>query len=240
MQGAENINVKLLNDEGRLRHLEWIENNRKYVEKASDGKIGYVYMQNTGSLGQSELVRQFYAQIDKDAFVIDERFNSGGQLAGRFIELLTRKNILHIYQRTDKIYSYPSKANDGPKVMLINGWSGSGGDAFPWAFKEMKVGPIVGDNTYGILVGPVSPHSLIDGGMVSSPGGRLFGNNGEWFWEGVGVTPDHRVVNNPGTLYNEKDEQMDKAIEILKEMLKQRGDEEIKRPEFEDRRKVKK
>lgn len=239
-EGSENVTIKLLNDEGRLRHLEWIENNRKYVEKASDGKIGYIYMQNTGSLGQSELVRQFYAQIDKDAFVIDERFNSGGQLAGRFIELLTRKNILHIYQRTDKIYSYPSKANDGPKVMLINGWSGSGGDAFPWAFKEMKVGPIVGDNTYGILVGPVSPHSLIDGGMVSSPGGRLFGNNGEWFWEGVGVTPDHRVVNNPGTLSNGKDEQMDKAIEILKELLEQKGDDEITRPEFEDRRKVKK
>ncbi len=238
--GAENITVKLLNDEGRLRNLEWIEKNRQYVDKASDGKIGYIYMPNTGSLGQSELVRQFYAQIEKDAFVIDERFNSGGQLSGRFIELLTRKNILHIYQRPDKIYSYPSRANDGPKVMLINGWSGSGGDAFPWAFKEMKVGPIVGDNTLGILVGPVSPHMLIDGGMISAPGGRLFGNNGEWFWEGVGVTPDHRVVNNPGLLFNGTDEQMDKAIALLREMLEEQGTQEITRPEFEDRRKVEK
>jgi len=165
-EGSENFNIKLLNDEGRLRHLEWIENNRKYVDIASNGEVGYLYMPNTGNEGKQELLRQFYAQVDKKAFVIDERFNSGGDLPARFIEQLTRKKIIHIYQRPNKIYSYPSKTNDGPKVMLINGWSGSGGDAFPWGFKELNVGPIVGDNTLGILVGPVSPHALIDGGMV--------------------------------------------------------------------------
>ena len=237
---AETVNVKLLNDEGRLRHLEWIENNRRYVEVSSNGQIGYLYMPNTGNEGKQELLRQFYAQVDKKAFVVDERFNSGGDLPYRFIEQLTRKKIIHIYQRPDKIYSYPSKTNDGPKVMLINGWSGSGGDAFPWGFKELKVGPIVGDNTLGILVGPVSPHALIDGGMISAPGGRLFGNNGEWFWESVGVTPDHRVINNPGILYNGIDEQMDKAIDLLKEMIEKRGDQKIVAPAFEDRRKIEK
>jgi tricorn protease len=154
-EGSREVIIKTLQpqEEARLRHLEWIEGNRKKVEELSGGQLGYMYMPNTGTQGQTELMRQFYAQIDKKGFVIDERFNAGGQLGDRFIEMLNRPNIYNIAWRNAGITRWPQKGNDAPKVMLINGWAGSGGDAFPWAFQQLNLGPIVGERTLGILVG---------------------------------------------------------------------------------------
>src|SRR5690606_26489571 len=120
-----------LDSETRLRNLAWIEQNRKYVEEASGGKIGYVYVPSTGLDGQEELVRMFYGQVDKPAMIIDERFNNGGQIPDRFIELLNRPALAFWDVRDGKNWSWPPVAHFGPKAMLINGWSGSGGDAFP-------------------------------------------------------------------------------------------------------------
>ena len=125
-----------------LRYLEWIENNRKMVDKLSDGQLGYVYMSNTGSRGQLELVRMYYGQLDKKGFIIDERFNGGGQLADRFLELMQRPVVYNLHWRHGRDHTWPIITNTGPIGMLINGWAGSGGDGLPWAFQELKAGPM--------------------------------------------------------------------------------------------------
>ncbi len=221
---AKNVIVKCLaaNEESALRNLEWIENNRRAVEKLSGGKLGYIYMSNTGGPGQSELVRMFYGQLDKEGYIIDERFNGGGQLADRFLELLRRPFVYNIHWRYGKDTTQPIKANNGPMGMLINGWAGSGGDGLPWAFQELKAGPIVGERTLGILVGPATGHSLIDGGGITVPDGRLYDNDGHWFWEGEGVAPDFEVWDDPNLLVKGRDPQMEKAVEEVMKLLKTR------------------
>lgn len=216
---AKNVVVKCLTaaEEYTLRNLEWIESNRRQVEKLSGGKLGYVYMSNTSGQGQSELVRMFYGQLDKEGFVIDERFNGGGQLADRFLELLRRPVVYNIHWRYGRDTTQPVKANNGPLGMLINGWAGSGGDGLPWAFQELKAGPIVGERTMGILVGPATGHILIDGGGITVPDGRLYDNDGHWFWEGEGVAPDFEVWDDPDLLMQGRDPQLEKVVdEVMK------------------------
>jgi len=130
MSDSKKIVIKCLSEkeESRLRYLEWIENNRKMVDKLSDGQLGYVYMSNTSSRGQLELVRMFYGQLDKKGFIIDERFNGGGQLPDRFLELIQRPVVSHMHWRHGKDHHWPVKTNTGPVGMIINGWAGSGGD----------------------------------------------------------------------------------------------------------------
>ena len=234
---SREIVIKCLtpSEETRLRHLEWIEGNRKKVEELSDGQLAYMYMPNTSTLGQIELLRQFYGQLDKKGFVIDERFNGGGQLSDRFMEMLSRPTIFNLHWRYGKDHPWPIKGNDGPKAMLINGSAGSGGDAFPWAFKELKAGPIIGERTLGILVGPATGHSLIDGGYITVPDARLYQNNGEWFWEGVGVSPDFEVWDDPQIMATGHDPQLEKAVEEVLKLLKQDPNEMTPAPALEDR-----
>lgn len=220
---AKNVIVKCLNqgEDQRLRYLSWLESNRKMVDKLSDGKLGYVYMSNTAARGQLELVRMYYGQLDKKGFIIDERFNGGGQLADRFLELLTKPIVYNLYWRHGKSHYFPTKTNPGPKGMLINGWAGSGGDGLPWAFQELKAGPIVGERTLGILVGPATGHSMIDGGRITVPGARLYDNDGHWFWEGEGVSPDIPVWDDPNILMQDRDPQIEKVVtEVLSNLEK--------------------
>ena len=237
MDGAKEVLIETLTtgQERRLRHLEWIEGNRKKVEELSGGKLGYAYMPNTGQNGQTELMRQFYAQIDKEGFIIDERFNAGGQLGDRFIEMLNRPNLYNIAWRNAGISRIPGKGNDGPKAMLINGWAGSGGDAFPWAFKTMNMGPIIGERTLGILVGPATGHGLIDGGGITVPDARLYGPDGKWFAEGYGVTPTIEVWDDPAQLAKGNDPQLLRAIEEVMKLVKTKPRKLATKPAFEDR-----
>jgi len=220
---AEQVVVKCLNqgEETNLRYLEWIENNRRMVEKLSGGRLGYIYMSNTSSQGQQELVRMYYGQLDKDGFIIDERFNGGGQLADRFLELLQRPVVYNLHWRHGKDHTQPTKTNNGPKGMLINGWAGSGGDGLPWAFQELEAGPIVGERTLGILVGPATGHQLIDGGGITVPGARLYDNDGHWFWEGEGVAPDIKVWDDPNILIQGRDPQIERLVEELMKLLEE-------------------
>jgi len=236
-EDGRNLVVKCLTqgEESGLRYLEWIENNRKLVDKLSGGQLGYVYMSDTGGRGQLELVRMYYGQLDKKGFIIDERFNGGGQLADRFLELLQRPVVYNIHVRYGKDQTQPMKANTGPKGMLINGWAGSGGDGLPWAFQELKAGPIVGERTLGILVGPATPHALIDGGEITVPGGRLYDNDGHWFWEGEGVSPDFEVKDDPNLLVQGRDPQMEKVVEEVLELLKTNPPKKTPAPPLEDR-----
>ena len=222
-------------EEVRLRYLEWIENNRKMVDDLSEGQLGYVYMSNTGGRGQLELVSMYYGQLHKKGFIIDERFNGGGQLADRFLELMKRPVVYNIHWRHGKDHTHPIKTNTGPMGMLINGWAGSGGDGLPWAFQELEAGPIVGERTLGILVGPATGHRLIDGGGITVPGARLYDNDGHWFWEGEGVTPDFEVWDDPNILVQGRDPQMEKVVEEVLKLLKTQPPVRTPAPALEDR-----
>ncbi|MFH0760348.1 MAG: PDZ domain-containing protein [Bacteroidota bacterium] len=237
MDDSRKIIVKCLTpmEESTLRYLEWIENNRKMVDKLSGGRLGYIYMSNTSSQGQLELVKMFYGQLEKDGFIIDERFNGGGALADRFLELLKRPVVYNLHWRYGKDNTQPIKTNNGPKGMLINGWAGSGGDGLPWAFQELKAGPIVGERTLGILVGPATGHELIDGGYITVPDGRLYDNDGHWFWEGIGVTPDFPVWDDPNILVQGRDPQMEKVVEEVMKLLKTAPAKITPAPKLEDR-----
>ncbi len=233
--GAWTIVVKTLSDETRLRNLEWIESNRKRVEEATDGKIGYLYVPSTGIDGQTELARQFYAQFNKQGLIIDERFNNGGQIPDRFIELLDRKPLAFWAVRDGKNWQWPPVANFGPKVMLINGWSGSGGDAFPDYFRKYKLGPLVGTRTWGGLIGISGAPSLIDGGSVTVPTFRMYDPDGKWFKEGHGVDPDIEVPEDPGMLAKGVDVQLERAIQEALRLLKENPPVNPKQPEYEKR-----
>jgi tricorn protease len=220
IEGSRKILVETISNEAPLRHLEWIESNRKAVDAASDGKIGYIYVQSTGVDGLNQLARQFYGQWHKDALIIDERFNNGGMIPDRFVEMLNRKPLAFWAVRDGKDWQWPQVANFGPKAMLINGWSGSGGDAFPDYFKKSGAGPLIGTRTWGGLIGITGTPSLIDGGYVTAPTFRMYDPDGKWFKEGYGVDPDIEVKEDPAQLAKGKDMQILKAVEVLMEQLK--------------------
>ncbi len=211
--GARQVVATCLEDEEELRFREWIEQRRARVDAATQGRVGYLYVQSTGIDAQNELVRQFMAQWRKEGLVIDERFNSGGQIPDRFIELLNRPMLSYWGVRYGESWQWPPVAHRGPKVMLINGWSGSGGDAFPFYFREAQLGPIVGTRTWGGLIGISGVPPLVDGGGLTVPTFRMFDVRGQWFAEGHGVEPDIAVDEDPTSLARGTDPQLERAIE---------------------------
>ncbi len=235
LQGARKVLVETLDDETRLRHLAWIEANRKRVDEATGGRIGYIYVRSTGRDGQTELVRQFAAQFHKQGLIVDERFNSGGQIPDRFIELLNRPALSFWAVRSGVDWQWPPVANFGPKVMLINGWSGSGGDAFPYYFKKAGVGPLIGTRTWGGLIGISGAPPLVDGGRATVPTFRMYSTEGEWFEEGYGVDPDIEVIDDPTQLARGVDPQLERAIQEVLRMLEQSPPVVAKRPPYENR-----
>ncbi len=236
MDNARTVVVEPLGSETRLRHLAWIENNRKRVEEATDGRVGYVYVRSTGLDGQNELIRQYYAQLNKEAMIIDERFNSGGQIPDRFIEMLNRKPLAFWAVRDGEDWAWPPVANFGPKVMLINGFSGSGGDAFPDYFRKAGLGPLVGTRTWGGLIGISGAPALIDNGSVTVPTFRMYDPDGTWFKEGHGVDPDVEVQEDFDKLAEGVDVQLEAGIDQVMQLLNSRNAfKKPARPEYEDR-----
>ena len=220
MVDKREVIVETLSSEFNVRNQAWVESNRKKVYEATGGKVGYIYVPNTGYGGQNELMRMFQAQYKMEGLVIDERFNSGGQVPDRFIEMLNRPVLSYWGRRDRKSDASPFVVNDGPKVMLANEWAGSGGDAFPYFFKKAKVGPVVGKRTWGGLVGYSGGWpTLIDGGVVTSPNFGLFNTDGKWDVEGYGVDPDYEVENPSDVVFKGKDPQLDKAIELVLKAL---------------------
>jgi tricorn protease len=235
MSGSKTAIVKTLNDEYRLRNLAWIEDMREKVDKESNGDIGYIYVPSTGVDGQNELLRQFNAQWTKKSLIIDERFNDGGQIPDRFVEMLNREPLAYWAIRDGESWPWPPYAHFGPKVMLINGWSGSGGDAFPDYFRKRKLGPLIGTRTWGGLIGISGAPSLIDGGAVTVPTFRMYNPDGTWFREGHGVDPDIDVPEDLGSMAKGIDPQLTRAISEAKNLIKTKPYVVPKVPETEKR-----
>jgi tricorn protease len=237
LDGAHEVIVKTLGSEARLRNLAWIDANRRKVEELSDGRIGYVYVPDTGHNGQNELVRQWRGQVTKNGLVIDERFNSGGQLPDRFVELLDRPFRSMWAVRDGKDWTSPFIAQFGPKAMLINGWAGSGGDCFPFYFKQSGLGPLIGTRTWGGLIGITGAPSLIDGGGITVPTIGIYSTTGEWIIEGYGVDPDIEVVDDPGEMARGKDPQLERGVAEVMKALKKNPPTQPKKPKYPDRAK---
>jgi tricorn protease len=235
LTGARRVLVKTLSDESRLRNLEWIDANRRRVDVATHGRVGYVYVPSTGVDGQTELLRQFLAQFGKDGMIVDERFNSGGQIPDRFVELLNRPPLAYYAVRDGLDWQWPPAAHFGAKVMLINGWSGSGGDAFPTFFREAKLGPLIGTRTWGGIIGISGVPGLIDGGAVTVPTFRQYDPRGKWFAEGHGVEPDLAVVDDPSLMARGGDPQLERGIQEVLRALQEHPYVQPKRPAYEDR-----
>ncbi len=231
---TNDVLVQPMSSEFRLRNLAWIEGNRRKVEEATQGRVGYIYVPDTGRNGQNELVRQFTPQWGKDALIIDERFNSGGQIPDRFVELLRRPTYNYWARRDHRDWQTPSVSHTGPKVMLINGWSGSGGDAFPYYFREAGLGPLVGTRTWGGLIGISGNPQLIDGGFVSAPTFGIYNDNG-WTVEGYGVDPDYEVENAPHELVAGHDPQLERGISVALKLLDKEPPKRPKKPAYPNR-----
>jgi len=232
--GARQVVVKCLTSETELRFRAWIEERRQIVDKATNGRIGYIYVQSTGVDAQNELVRQFMAQWKKDGLIIDERWNSGGQIPDRFIELLNRPILAYWAVRDGASQQWPPVALRGPQVMLINGWSGSGGDAFPTYFREAGLGPLIGTRTWGGLIGISGAPALADGGSVTVPTFRMYDPKGQWFAEGHGVDPDIAVDDDPAQLAAGNDPQLARAIKEVTDRAAKSAKVPA-RPEYEKR-----
>ena len=233
---ARHVLVKLDSDEYNLRFRAWVEKNRKYVAEKTNGRVGYIYVPDTSVPGQNELVRQFYGQVHKDALIIDERWNGGGQVPTRFVELLNRPiaNYWALRDR-DEVFPWPPDAHQGPKCMLINGLAGSGGDYFPFWFRAAGVGKLIGMRTWGGLVGISGNPPLIDGAFISAPAFAFFEKDGTWGIEGHGVDPDIEVVDDPAEMVGGKDPQLDAAINHMVDELERNPYKPAKRPKYPDR-----
>jgi tricorn protease len=218
---AREVLVTPLSSDSRLRYRHWIESNRQYVQEKTDGRVGYIYVPNTGISGQNDLFRQFYGQRHCDALIIDERWNGGGQIPTRFVELLNRPitNYWAVRDGKTRRFPWPPDAHVGPKCMLINGLAGSGGDAFPAYFKGAGLGKLIGERTWGGLVGISGYPPLMDGARIRVPSFAYYDKDGTWGIEGHGVDPDIEVVPNPARLAGGVDEQLDRGIaEMLAEI----------------------
>ena len=228
---SRTVMVVPISDESTLRHFDWVEGNIKKVDEASKGQIAYVYVPNTAMEGHTYFKRYFFPQTNKKAIIIDERFNGGGLIPDYYIDILKRPYTASNTTRYGEDTKIPGASIQGPKVMLIDEEAGSGGDMLPWMFKKFKMGTLVGKRTWGGLVGILGFPDLMDGGMVTAPNAGLWAETG-WICENVGVAPDIEVEQLPSDIQAGKDPQLEKAIEIIMEELKNNPPVEPARPQF--------
>ena len=238
--GSREVTVVPVASEARLRNLAWIEGNRRKVDAATGGKVAYVYMPDTSFGGLTNFTRYYYAQVGKEAVIIDERFNGGGALATDIIEHLKRTMMSLVATRDGEDEVQPQGAIFGPKVMVINEFAGSGGDAMPNYFRRAGVGKLIGKRTWGGLVGRAGAPPLMDGGFVTAPSSAVWGPAGEWDAENVGIAPDIEVEHDPALVRQGKDPQLERAIAEVMAELKKNPVSKPKRPAYPDYHKEKK
>ena len=229
-EGSRLITVVPLTNEDPLRTRAWIENNRRMVDKLSNGKLAYVWLPNTATPGYTYFTRYYYAQQDKEGAVIDERYNHGGMVADYIVNELDRKLMGYFALRDGTPSTSPIAGIYGPKVMVINESAGSGGDALPYYFRLRKVGPLVGTRTWGGLVGTLGVPSTIDGGGITAPILAFYNLKGEWDVENIGVAPDIEVENTAADVNKGRDPQLERAVQEGFRLLEQNPVKRVPRP----------
>jgi len=230
--GSRELTVVPVATETQLRHQAWIEDNRRKVAELSGGKLAYVYLPDTGQGGLTNFNRYYFAQTDKEGAVIDERFNSGGQVADYIINVMNRPLQGWWSPRYGAIYRTPAAQIFGPKVMIINEFAGSGGDMMPWMFHYTKTGTLIGKRTWGGLVGISQYPTLMDGGNVTSPNFGFFNPEGQWDVENKGVKPDVEIELEPKAVAEGHDPQLERAVTIAMEQMKTHPVPQPKRPAY--------
>ena len=231
-EGAREVTVVPVQDETALRQRDWIEGNRRKVDDLSDGRLAYVWVPDTGFGGHTNFTRYYFAQMDKKGAIIDERFNHGGLIADYMVDLMSRELLGYFNNPVGdrQPFTAPNAAIWGPKVLVINEMSGSGGDMLPYMFRMKKIGPLVGTKTWGGLVGIWDVPPLVDGGFITAPRGGFYNVRGEWEVENEGVAPDIEVEQLPGLVQAGHDPQLEKAVEVALELLEQHGVELLPQP----------
>ena len=219
-QDAREVTVVPLPSEFALRNRAWEEDSRRKVDELSGGKLAYVHVPDTAVGGYVNFNRFYFAQVGKRGAVIDERYNHGGEVADYIIDMLKRPLRNCAISREGEAFCSPLAQIYGPKTMVINEMSGSGGDALPWMFKQDKIGALVGTRTWGGLVGIYGYPPLLDGGFVTAPRVAIYGLQGEWEVENRGIAPDIEVENDPASVAAGHDRQLEKAVEVTLEVLK--------------------
>jgi tricorn protease len=231
-KGSREVTVVPVPDEAQLRRLDWIEGNRREVDRLSGGKLAYIHLPDTAAGGFTNFNRYYFSQVGKQGAVIDERYNHGGQLADYIVDQLHRPVMSMVATREGETYSEPVESIYGPKVMIINQFAGSGGDALPWYFRKAGVGPLVGERTWGGLVGIGGYPPLMDGGMVTAPRWAIYGLRGQWEVENEGIAPDIEVWQDPKLIREGHDPQLERAVEAAMELLKKNPPESYPVPKY--------
>ncbi len=234
--GAKTYKINPINSELELRYLDWVESRRAMVDKLSGGRIGYIHVPNTAVEGNRELYRGMYAYHTKEALIIDDRYNGGGFIPWQMAELLDRNNMSYWHRKNLKPMKFPNVAHDGPKAMLINYYSSSGGDAFPEFFRQLGLGTIIGTRTWGGLVGISGNAGLIDGTAMSVPRFGIYDESG-WIVEGIGIYPDIEVYDRPDLMAKGIDPSIEAAVKHLLEELKTKAYKKPNIPADPDRSK---
>ncbi len=229
--GSRTVSVVPVRNESALRNRDWVEGNLKKVDETTNGRVAYVYVPNTTTLGHTYFKRYFFPQAHKEAIIVDERFNGGGQVADYYIDHLRRPFMCYWATRYGTDIRTPSAAILGPKVMLIDETAGSGGDLLPWMFRKLKLGKLIGKRTWGGLVGILGFPVLMDGGRVTAPNLAIWTEDG-WVVENVGVPPDIEVEQLPAEVIAGRDPQLEKAIEIVMDELEKNPIKKLTRPPF--------
>ena len=235
LEGSRIITVTPVASDDGLRTRAWIEDNRRLVDKLSNGRLAYVWLPNTAGPGYTYFTRYYYAQQDKEGAIIDERYNHGGQVADYIVNELERKLMGYFVQRDGQPATSPTAGIYGPKVMLINESAGSGGDALPYMFKQRKIGPMVGTRTWGGLVGTLGVPAIIDGNGITAPILAFYDLSGRWAVENEGVSPDIEVEYTPAAVINGHDPQLERAVQEAMKLLEQNPVRRVPRPAPIDR-----
>lgn len=220
LQGAHNELVIPTADESGLYYYNWVMNNTKKVSEATHGEVGYIHIPDMGPEGLNEFVKHFYPQLNKKALIIDDRGNGGGNVSPMIIERLMRKLTLYGMSRNNGTNTKPAQIMLGPKVLLVDQYSASDGDLFAYQFKKLKIGTVIGRRTWGGVVGIRGSLPFIDGGDLRKPEFAPYSTEGKWVIEGHGVDPDIVIDNDPAKEYEGIDQQLNKAIEVIKEQMK--------------------
>jgi len=214
--------VKTIDNEANLMYFNWVEHNRKYVEKATNGRIGYIHIPDMGfGNGLLEFVKYFYPQLDKEGLIIDDRYNGGGNVSSMIAERLRREVAVARHARNQEVIgTTPGAVMPGPFVCLVNQQSMSDGDLFPYQFRKYGLGKIIGMRTWGGVIGIRGSLPFTDGSNLHKPEFANFGPDGTWILEDEGITPDIIIENDPAKEWEGIDEQLDKAIEVILEEVK--------------------